>query len=256
MYLIYADESGDCGLVNTPSDYFILGSLVIHELRWKQILDELINFRRYLNQQFGFKSREEFHAAKFITHPGSLIRISKWDRLVMIRKYAEKLRSLSDINVFSVIVNKAGKPPNYDVFENAWKTLIQRFENTLFHHNFRGPVNADTDQRGMIIADHTDDKKLRDLLRRMRYYNPITNQPQYGPGYRDKPIQYIIEDPSFRSSDQSYFVQSVDLVAFLLYQFVKPNTYMRKKGAQNYFRILEPILCKVVSRDGDGIVWL
>ncbi len=46
MYLMYVDESGDIGLTGSPTRYFVLTGLVLHELRWRQTLDELIAFRR------------------------------------------------------------------------------------------------------------------------------------------------------------------------------------------------------------------
>jgi hypothetical protein len=52
-------------------------------------------------------------------------------------------------------------------------------------------------------------------------------------------------------------VQAADLVAFLLYQFVCPSAYVKKKSAENYLKRLEPVLCKVASpRDPLGIVRL
>ena len=45
MYLMYADESGDTGLIASPTRYFILCGLVIHELRWRHVMDELLDFR-------------------------------------------------------------------------------------------------------------------------------------------------------------------------------------------------------------------
>ena len=35
MFLMYVDESGDCGLQNSPTRYLVLTGLVIHELRWQ-----------------------------------------------------------------------------------------------------------------------------------------------------------------------------------------------------------------------------
>ena len=67
----------------------------------------------------------------------------------------------------------------------------------------------------------------------------------------------LIEDPSLRDSENSYFVQATDLAAFLLYQRLAPNVYMRRKSGHNYFKRLDPILCKVASStDPNGIVWL
>jgi hypothetical protein len=41
------------------------------------------------------------------------------------------------------------------------------------------------------------------------------------------------------------FSPAADLVAFLLYQELAPNVYMRKKGGHNYFDRLAPVLCTV-----------
>jgi hypothetical protein len=168
---------------------------------------------------------------------------------------ADELASMTDLNIVNVLVDKQGKPADYDVFENAWKALIQRFENTMSGHNFSGPANPD--ERGMLFPDHTDDKKLTQLLRQMRRYNPIPNQQSYGSGYRNLALTSLVEDPGFRDSEFSYYIQAADVAAYLLYQHVAPNSYMRRKSGQNYFKRLDPILCKVASsRDPDGIVRL
>ena len=130
---------------------------------------------------------------------------------------------------------------------------MQRFENTLSNRNFKGPANPD--ERGMLFPDRTDDRKLVLLLRRMRRYNPVPSQ--FGPGYRNLAVANVIEDPSFRDSAHSHFIQAADLAAFLLYQRQAPNAYMRRKSGSNYFRRLDPLVCKVASpRDPEGIVRL
>jgi len=253
MYLIYVDESGDCGVTGSPSRYFALTGLVVHELRWRTYLDELIAFRTRMRTAFGLKLREEFHSAHLISKPGPLVRIPRNDRLALIRHFADSLARMTDLNVINVLIDKNGKPATYHVFEMAWTALIQRFENTISHHNFPGPANPD--ERGFIFCDHTDDKKLMKLLRQRRRYNPVPHTQQYGSGYRNIPLQYVIEDPSFRDSEHSYFVQAADLAAFLLYQKCDPNSYMKKKSGQNYFQRLSPVLCRVASStDPDGIV--
>lgn len=137
----------------------------------------------------------------------------------------------------------------------AEQALIQRFENTMNHRNFPGPGR--TDARGMLFPDHTDDKKLVLLLRKMRRYNPVPNQAPYGPGSRNLQLRRIVEDPSFRDSAHSYFVQAADLAAFLLYQYLAPKAYIRKKSAQIYFLKIHPVLCTQASvSDPYGIVRL
>ncbi|MCL5037130.1 MAG: DUF3800 domain-containing protein [Chloroflexi bacterium] len=251
---MYVDESGDCGLTSSPTNLFILAGLVIHELRWKPCLEELIRFRKSLKERFGLHLREEFHASKFITRPGDMLRIPRHKRLEMIRHYADFLDNLEGVNLFYVVVQKEGKESNYNVFEKAWTVLIQRFENTIKNRNFSGPLNPD--EKGLIICDDTDNRKLMSLVRKMRKYNPIPNMRSFGAGYRNIPINYIIEDPFFRNSEHSYFIQSVDLAAYLLFQFIKPNNFMRKKGGNNYYKRFSKILCEHISTKYKGVVVL
>lgn len=255
MYLMYADESGDTGLNGSPTKYFALSGIVVHELRWRACLDQLVAFRKGLRSEYGLRLREEFHAARFITSPGDLKRIERHRRLSMIRNFATTLASIPDISVINILVDKHTKPQNYQVFDMAWKALIQRFENTISHHNFPGPRNPD--DLGLVFCDHTTEKRLTDMIRRMRSYNPVPHQPQFGAGYRNMPLVSIAEDPSFLNSAHSYFIQAVDLCVFLLYQRFCPNSFFRKKSGHNYFLKLAPILCTHASRNNNfGIVEL
>lgn len=242
---MYVDESGDSGLNNSPVNYFVLSGLVIHELRWRILLDELIEFRRYLKNSKGLKLRDEIHASEMINKPGNLIRIKRNDRVDIMKKCINWLASKGDISIINVVVNKRNKTE--DVFEIAWKALIQRFENTIRHRNFPGPQNAD--DKGLILPDKTDDKKLQIILRKMRRYNQIPNtQNLYAGGSRNLQLEFIIEDPFFKDSSNSYFTQMTDLIAYFVRQQYEPNNYMKKKGAANYFLKLEPVICKAASR--------
>lgn len=78
---MYVDESGDIGLKNSPSRFFILTGLVVHELRWQANLNQLVNFRRRMRVLHGLKLREELHASHFINKPGDLRRIKRNNRL-------------------------------------------------------------------------------------------------------------------------------------------------------------------------------
>jgi hypothetical protein len=254
---MYVDESGDPGSPGTPgtSPLFVLTGLVIHELRWHASLTDLVDFRRWCKAMYGLKLREEIHAGRMINHPGELARIPRHSRMAILHAYARRLAAITDINLINVVVRKDGKPAAYEVLEQAWRALIQRFENTINHRNFPGPANPD--DRGILIPDHSSDARIVRLLRQMRHYNPVPNQAQYGVGYRNLILAKITEDPSFRDSRHSYFVQSCDLAAFLLYQKLRPNAYVRKKGGRGYFDILDPILCKVAATaQPQGIVYL
>ena len=255
MYLMYVDESGDCGLVGSPTRHFVLTGLVVHELGWEDTLRTFIGFRREMKSRFGLGVRDELHAGCLMSRPGKLVIIKKYDRLAMIREFADCLAGLGDLSLITVIVDKAEKDAGYDVFGMAWRVLLQRFENTLSHRNFQGPANPD--ERGMLFPDRTDDKKLTALLRQMRHWNPVPHQQGLGAGYRNLTIQKIVEDPNFRDSAHSYFIQAADLAAYLVYQGLSPSAYMRKKAGRNYYKRLEPIFCTAASAtDPRGFVRL
>lgn len=252
MYLMYVDESGDVGLNNSPTNYFVLSAIVIHELRWRQTLESLIVFRKFLRDSKGLKLRDEIHCTELINKPGDLIRIKRNDRLDIIKKCIDWLNLQSDLNIFSVVVNKAGRTD--DIFELAWNTLIMRFENTMSNKNFRGPSN--TDDKGIILSDNTEGQKLRKLIRKMRHYNTIPNDSQiYGSGYRNLRINSVIEDPVFRNSKYSFLHQMNDVLAYCVMQKYHPNSYMKKKGGHNFYNRLNNVIVKeVTSKNNIGIV--
>lgn len=254
MYLFYVDESGDIGLsVRSPTRYFVLSGLVVHEIKWLEVAAAIMEFRKYLRQRYGLKLREEIHAGHFLSKPGPVARIAKSLRLHMLRDVLDFQAGLGDISIVNLVVDKQGKGPSYDVFEMAWKCIVQRFHDTIRHQNFPGPKNPQ--DYGLLIVDRTDEVKLRSLTRRMRVYNPIPNRG--GGGYRQVLLTTLVEDAVHRDSNHSLLLQLADVNAFFLYQKLMPMAYVRKKGARNWFDRLDPVLCKVASKsDPQGVVRL
>jgi Protein of unknown function (DUF3800) len=245
MYLMYVDETGDTGTTNSATRYFMLSAMIIHESHWHETLESLIAFRRHLKQSKGLKLREEIHASHFITNPGNLVRIKRHDRLDILKQCVDWTARQNNMNVISVVVDKQRRSSG--VFEYAWEVLLQRFENTLSHHNFKGSTN--TNDCGIVISDNTDGKKLQALARRMRRYNPVPNmQSIYDGGSRNLTTKHIVEDIAMKDSAVSYFHQITDVIAYCLRQRYEPNTYMKKKGGNRFYERLEPVLIKQASR--------
>lgn len=162
MYLMYVDESGDAGLIDSPTRYFVLSGLVVHESRWDDALGRLVAFRRRLRTEFGLLMRDEIHASHFINRPGELVRIKRHVRLSILRLFADELASMVDIRIINVVVDKAGRTDGFDAFEVAWQALMQRFENTMRARNF--PASSNPRDWGLVLPDRTDVKKLTALL--------------------------------------------------------------------------------------------
>lgn len=241
MYLMYVDESGDPGNNVAQSEFFCLSGLVIHESEWRNFISALTKFKRTISDVYGFPVRSELHAVKLLRH--SEFGIPKHDRLAILRNFIDELAKINCISITNVVVNKKDKPKDYDVFSVAWRTLFQRFENTLVHGNFPGGYSRSF---GLVFTDATNGEKLSAIMRKMAIYNPIPNR--FGAGYKDVPILRIIEDPSSRDSRHSLPIQACDTIAYFLHQSLKPNAYVRKSGARNYFNRLELILNKSASK--------
>ena len=264
MYLMYVDESGDCGLKSdgSPTRYFCLTGVVVHELRWRDTMADLLTFRHWLKGKYHIYLEDELHAGDMFNKPertpASIRVLKKHQRLAIIRHFADCIARLSDISLINVVVDKhSGHVPSKDeVFRWAWYSLFQRFENTIRNRNFPGPSNSD--DRGLIFADNTDGLKLRNYLDRMRLANPLKVRQRSGAFvYKDEPVRVIIENPVMRDSKESFFIQVADCASFLLKQSIQPSSFMKKHGGNAYFRRLEPVLCKHASnKHPQGVVWL
>jgi hypothetical protein len=264
MYLMYVDESGDCGLPSdgSPSALFCLSGVVVHELRWLATMTQLLSFRHWLKRRYKVYLEDELHAADMISKPSkiasSLQRLAKHERLAIIRNFADEIAKLADVSIINVVVDKrTGRVPDKDeVFRWAWYTLFQRFENTIRYQNFPGPKNSD--DCGIIFPDATDGQKLKQFLDSMRLSNRLKIRQGSGSFvYQNVPVRALIEDPVVRDSKHSYLIQAADCAAFLLKQSIEPSSYMKRHGGNAYFKRLDPVLCKHASRaDAQGIVRL
>jgi hypothetical protein len=231
MYLLYVDESGDVGIKNSPTKYFVLSALIIHESKWRNTLDELVKFRNQLRDTKGLKLREEIHCTELINRPKELVRIKRNDRLDIIKKCIDWLNTQENIEIFSVVKNKIN--PNEDVFNTTWIQLLHTFEEHLKtkHQN----------EKGIILSDNTDGEKLRILIRGQRHTN------------NDR-INKIIEDPIFRDSRNSLLHQMNDVIAYCVRQNYEPNAFMKKKGGHNYFQRLKNVVIKNDLVDLNGLI--
>ncbi|WP_162841800.1 DUF3800 domain-containing protein [Ancylobacter rudongensis] len=244
---MYVDESGDPGLNNSPTRYFGLSGIVVHESRWRDFINALISFKKTIRHAYGFPVRLEIHSSEILNK--NPYGIAKHNRLAILRNFLDELSKLDYISLTNVIIDKSNKPANYNVFDSAWLTLFQRFENTMKYGNFPGAFRND---HGIVITDATNGKALLRLVRRMSVINYIPNQQHFGPGYRNVPIIKIIEDPHGKDSRDTLPLQAADVCAYFLTQKYIPNSYVRKSGARNYFDRLQPI-ANVWARKGSAL---
>lgn len=248
MYFCYVDESGDCGLFDpakpdkTGSPYFILSALIVPADKWKFSLDVLKSFRKQIAAQAYLPYDIEFHCSEMID-PHKIkefTQIGVPDRWVLIEKFAETIGQHKPFSVIGIVLDKEKSkliPEEY--ITSAITTLYQSFDYFLKNEN----------QNGILLFDRANEKTIHTHVRKLlgTGSSGITI-----PGIR---IGWVIEDPIFRISSDSIFIQAADVIAFTLKEQEFPHGSRRKFQANKIFsRKLSGSLFRSQNANDDGII--
>ena len=215
MYLAYIDESGDMGLINSPTTYFVLSCVLIHESRWLDTLDSLVSLRRQVSSIYSIPTQVEIKATDLI-HGKGLLRsfgLTKNKRLDLYKSFIKFQDDNIDSHVFAIAIHKANASvKGWNPRTAAWTFLIQRL------NKFCGDS-----ERVMLFPDEGHSYFIRRLLREMRRYHYVPAHFGGSPIYF--PTTRIIEDPNSRKSHESYFIQLADWNAYIAHRskYIDPN---------------------------------
>lgn len=243
---MYVDESGDPGKHPNSSPHFILSGFIVSQNEWDKYLTRLKSFSKSLKVKYGLNQRTEIHATELIgiNQIKEYKKITKSNRLNIIKEYFTQIPLIFDSAQVINVCIKIDEHPDKDIFNLAWSRLLQRFDIYL---------KKNVNDKGIIVADDTDNLKLMALHRKMRIYNPTPSH--YSEIPYNAPIDSIIEDVFSRSSNHSYFIQTVDIIAHCLYRKEFPKGSLKKFGIEHLFAKIEPILLKLASKNDEyGIV--
>jgi len=237
MRFIYVDESHDDQL-------YVLTAMALPADRWSQALDKVIQFRRDLKRTDGIYVSTEFHAWKFVSGRGNIADriVTKARRCEIFAETLKFMTTLPDAQLFNAVLP-------FKQADWAFERLINRINKAL--------QNWQT--YGILICDEGNEAKFTQLLRRMRRFNPIPSRKgswgATGQPTKNIPIDRILEDPFFKSSRQSYFLQLVDFAAYALLRRERPLASKSKYGLNKAFANLKPILVlRANPDDPDGII--
>src|SRR4030095_15231253 len=97
MYIMYVDESGDTGRTGSPTRYFALSGIAVHETRWRDFLNALIAFRRTLKHVYDLPVRAEIHPSHYIGRRP--IDLSRDVRLAILRNVLDELAKFDFISI-------------------------------------------------------------------------------------------------------------------------------------------------------------
>lgn len=212
MKICYYDESGDDGYPKYSSPLFVLSAIYLDHLAWKDIHNQLMDFRRYLKATYGFPVKLEMHTKEFLLDksPYRDFGYSPADRIEVLGEFCNLIGSL-DVRIVNVMINKSViRHPGYDVLNTSLKYSVQRIENDL-------NPSLNPDARFIMITDEGRVGKMRKTTRAIQRINYIPSQFSGG-AYRQE-IQTMIEDPMPKDSKESYYIQLADLVAYLVYLY-------------------------------------
>lgn len=113
--------------------------------------------------------------------------------------------------------------------------------------------------RAMLLFDEGQEVAFTKRIRRMGVINHIPSRYGAWAGTasttRNIVIDRIIEDPVFKKSDQSFFIQLVDFCAFALLRRERQLPAKNALGIHEAFQILDPICFKAANpRDPMGVI--
>lgn len=224
MWFAYIDESND------PGKFYAYTALVTTGDRWLNTFQKVKTFREALRRDHGVYMKYELHAWKFVPGRGRPAdrTIRKPERAEIFQK---TLRFVAECRSF-VVVSSCSTNPQY-----ALERLVTRINNTASR---RG-------EQVLLFFDEGEEAKITKLLRKLRVWNPIPSNrgtwEDTGKTTKSIPLANIIEDPIFKDSSTSYFIQLVDFCAYALLRMERP---LPEKSALGYDRFYEEL--RAVSR--------
>lgn len=214
MYFAYFDESGDSGYSDKSSECFTLACVLVHESDWLSLLDQTVNFRRYLKTNFKIPVRCDLKSNELLGNKGPFknIGLSFQARLNLYNAIMRFQRKTNLVKVFAVVINKRQIfKRDRDPRELAWVRAIERLV------SFGRANNSNIH----ILPDEGHGYFIRRKLREMRRVHYI--KPRFGGNNVQRLATNIIEDTSDRKSHESFFIQLADFNSYAAYRKMHPK---------------------------------
>lgn len=228
MWFAYIDESKD------DNKFYIYTALVTNGERWSATFDKVKAFRKQLKQEHGIFLAQELHAWKFAAGKGQIANrpIYKDERAEIFRKVLE---FVATSRCFAIVSSC-----NTNEFY-AFERLMNRINRTASRF----------DQSVLLFFDDGAEVEITRRIRRMRVHNPVPSRfgRWMGTGGTTKniPLSNCVEDPVFKDSKASYFIQLADFCAYALLRMERPITTRTSLGYDEMYKILQPATRKFIN---------
>jgi len=219
-------------------------ALAIAAEQWHAAFERVREFRRELRRRDGIPVRTEFHAWKFVSGRGCLgDRIVPKGRRCQIFKDALQLvANLPSARLFNAVFPLKGDELAFELMVNSINRTLQAW-----------------DSRAVLVCDEGKESAYTRIARRLGGYNPIPDQlgtwQDSAEMTKNIPTVRVIEDPFFKKSERSYFIQLVDFCAYALLRRERPVASKTKYGLDQAFNLLAPILVReACPKNKEGII--
>ena len=241
MHLIYIDDS-----VERPVHIFSALAVPVH--RWNEAFDGLKAWRKHLKDVHGISPRYELHATQFLSGRGTAGTVKTLSRHTRSQIFhtsfavTEWMAKQFDVKIFNVCTAN-------DRQDWAFERLLNRINRTM----------VSWDSYAHLICDQGKEGHYTKMVRSMRVHNPIpSNQGAWldtGNLRKNIPLDRIIEDPQFKESGRSYFIQHADFMAYGLLRKELPTPRARKHGFHKSFETLNEARISATSpRDPFSVI--
>jgi hypothetical protein len=204
VYLAYFDESGDSGAIDrSPTRFFVLACVLVHEAVWLENLNSLVHFRSLLRRRYGISRNAELKANEIRKGRGPLTDLHWFSerRGRMFRYLMLLQRNKLNLKTFAVAIDKGRLQADRDAREVAWQYTLQRVDTFC----------RKTGDFACLFPDAGHGYFIRRLVRRLRRHQVI--EGRFG-GLLKINAERIVEDPNERRSHDSYFIQIADWNAY------------------------------------------
>lgn len=248
MYFCYTDESGDCGVYDADhpeksgSRYFILSGLILPSKNWKTCLETLKAYRKLIARQAYLPYDVEFHCSDMIdTHKTkAYTQISVPDRWKLISGFAETIGQYGGFSIICVAIDKSRNVSDPQTY------MTEAVTNLYISYDQFLKANK---ENGILFFDRANEKHITTHARKLL---GTGSGGMTIPGVR---IGWVVEDPIFRTSADSIFIQAADVIAYTLKEKEFPQASRKKFNADKIFdRKLSARLFKPSTGGVDGIV--
>jgi hypothetical protein len=214
MYFAYFDESGDSGYEKSPTSAFVLACILVPDAKWLDMLDGLVEHRRYLRRQFGISPRVELKATWLVHNTGSFRRagLPFRARMAVYRSSMRFIDKCGCAKTFAVLINKPlVKKRDVAARAWAWTYAIERLER----------FGTSEQANAHILPDEGHGQFIKKKLREMRRFHYVPSA--FGTEALERKAANIVEDSSDRRSGESFFIQLADLAAYAAYRKCFPG---------------------------------